>query len=163
MNINIENQSNNEKKLKIFYITIIAICVISIIAAFVIQIVNDNKLPSSGNTEIPQVTDDKLSKYKESFNRIFENKVNYLENNSYKITKVNKEKEIVYLGYQNKQYRVNDYELDVNIPYINIKNETVQEFNIQIRDTFEQKVKSVLNSKNNNVIYSVDYSDEQKN
>ena len=25
MNINIENQSNNEKKLKIFYITIIAI------------------------------------------------------------------------------------------------------------------------------------------
>lgn len=161
MNVIIEDESKKQKKLKIFYISIIAICIISIIAAMVIQIMKEEEIPL-GNTnttiELPELTDDKISVYKEQFNNIFENKINYLENNSYKITKILEDEEIVILGYQNNESKVNDYELDVNIPYINIKNETIQEFNIQIRDTFEQKAKSVLNSKNNNVIYSVDYS-----
>ena len=99
-----------------------------------------------------------LEVIKQQFNDIFENKVNYLENNAYKITKINETEEIIYLGYQNKESKVNDYELDVNIPYINIKNEIIDEYNRQIKDIFEKKVKSVLNTQNNNVIYTVDYS-----
>ena len=160
MNVRIEDDSNKKSKMKIFYISIIAICIISIMAALVIQIVKENEIPSGGNstTKLPELTDDKISVYKQQFNDIFENKVNYLENNSYKITKVKQDEEIVYLGYQTKENKVNDYELDVNIPYINIKNETVDEFNKQIKDIFEQKARSVLNSQNNNVIYTVDYS-----
>ena len=160
MNVRIEDDSNKKSKMKIFYISIIAICIISIMAALVIQIVKENEIPSGGNstTKLPELTDDKISVYKQQFNDIFENKVNYLENNSYKISKIKENEQIVYLGYQNNETKVNDFEVDVNIPYINIKNETVDEFNKQIKDIFEQKARSVLNSQNNNVIYTVDYS-----
>ena len=46
----------------------------------------------------------------------------------------------------------------LNIPFINIKSDVVDEFNKQIKEIFEQKAKSVLNTKNNNIIYTVDYS-----
>jgi len=159
--MNVVKQDYSEKlgKLKYFYIGIIAICVIAVIAAFIIQIKQGND-PSSigGPSRVPELTDDKISIYKQQFNEIFENKVNYLENNAYKITKIAEAEEIVYLGYQSKESKVNDYELNVNIPYINIKDNTVESFNKEIKDTFEQKAKSVLNTKNNNVIYTVDYS-----
>ena len=160
MNVIKENTNQNSKNLKIFYIAIILICIISIILALIIQINKDNKPTAGGNNNIrlPQLTDDKISIYKAQFNNIFENKVNYLENNSYKISKIKEDEEIVYLGYKNNQNQVNDYELDVNIPYINIKNETINEFNTKIKDIFEKKAKSVLNTKNKNIIYTVDYS-----
>lgn len=162
MNVIIEDETKKQKKLKIFYITIIAICIISIIVAMITQIIKENEPVSkeSSNTtvELPELTDEKISVYKEQFNDIFENKVNYLENNSYTITKIKKDEEIVYLGYQNNESKVNDYELDVNIPYINIQNEVVDEFNKQIKEIFEAKAKSVLNSQNSNIIYTVDYS-----
>lgn len=159
MNVVIEDDSQKKKKLRFFYITIISVCIIAIIATFVIQVKQGNTPTLMGNTtRLPELTDDKISIYKQQFNEIFENKVNYLENNAYKISKIEEAEEIVYLGYQNKENKVNDYELDVNIPYINIKDETISSFNKQIKDTFEQKAKSVLNTQNNNVIYTVDFS-----
>ena len=155
MNVVIEDPNKKNKGLRIFYIAIILICIISIIVAMIMHTIKEN----GGNTsKLPELTDDKISAYKQQFNNIFENKVNYLKNNSYKISKIEEGKEIVYLGYQNNQSKVNDYELDVNIPYINIKNKTTEEFNTQIKEIFEKKAKSVLNSQNNNVIYTVDYS-----
>jgi len=158
MNVVIEDNSKKQKKLKIFYISILAICIIAIISSQIIQILKPNELSSGNNTRLPELTDDKISVYKQQFNDIFKNKVNYLENNGYKIKKIEESEEIVYLGYQNNETKVNDYELSVNIPYINIKNETITDFNKQIKDIFEQKAKSVLNTKNNNIIYTVDYS-----
>lgn len=158
MNIILEDENKDKKKQKIFYIAIIIICIIAIIAAFVIQIMQENDFSSEEDaTKLPGIAEDKISTYKEQFNDIFENKVNYLENNAYKINKVNENEEIVYLGYQNNESKVNDYELNVNIPCINIRDEAIDEMNTQIKDIFEQKAKSVLNTENNNVIYTVDY------
>lgn len=157
------NNEANEKaisgKLKILYISIIAICVISLIVAIIIQLnsnTTDIKLGNESNMNT--IDENKSNDYKTKFNEIFENKVNYLNNNSYKITKNYEEKEIIYTGYQIKENKINDYDLDVNIPYINIKNSTIDEFNEDIKEIFEKKAKSTLNSKNANVIYTVNYS-----
>ncbi|MBQ2836238.1 MAG: hypothetical protein IJE68_05335 [Clostridia bacterium] len=158
MNVIKEQENKNKTLLKIFYISIIAICIISIIAALMIQIANNNEPATGETTKLPELTNDKISQYKEEFNNIFENKVNYLENNRYKISKIKEDEEIVYIGYKNHDTKSNDYEVDVNIPYINIQNETIKEFNEQIKEIFETKAKSVLNSQNNNIIYTVDYS-----
>ena len=88
---------------------------------------------------------------------MFENKVNYLENNSYKIDKIKQDEDVIYLGYQVQEKKLNSYELDVNIPYININNSVAEEFNKQIVEVFERKAKSVLNSTTGDVIYSVKY------
>ena len=43
-------------------------------------------------------------------------------------------------------------------PNININNEKVNEFNTQIKDIFEKKAKSILNTQSGNIVYSVKYS-----
>ncbi len=156
MNVVIEDESKKNKRLKIFYIGIISICVIAIISAIVVQIVKTND--ASAVAKLPQLTEDQKNQHKDEFEKIFQNKVNYLENNSYKISKLSSDKEIVYIGYQNNDSKLNDYDLKVHIPYININNDTIEEFNTQIKDIFEKKAKSIINTQNNNVIYTVDYS-----
>ncbi len=156
MNVVIEDESKKNRKLKILYITILVVCLIAVILTVVLQIVGDKK--TTGNGALPALTESELNQYKNEFYNIFENKVNYADNNSYKITKVESKEEIIYLGYQSHEKKINDYELDVNIPYININNDKIGEFNTQIKDTFEKKAKSILNTQNENIIYTVKYS-----
>ena len=156
MNVVIEDESKKNKKLKILYITILAICAIAVILTITLQIVSNNK--EKNEELLHALSESEIDKYKSEFNDIFKNKVNYAENNSYKITKIESKEEIVYIGYQNNEKKLNDYELDVNIPYININNEKMNEFNTQIKDTFEKKAKSILNTQSGNIVYSVKYS-----
>ena len=158
MNLVLDDDELKQKKLKRFYISILVICVVAIISAFVIQIVKEQQEIANNNKISVEEINSELNVNKEQFSGLFKNKVNYLENNAYKITKIDANKEIVYLGYKNNDIEVNDYELDVNIPYINIDNEVAKEFNTQIKEIFENKAKSVLNSQNNNILYTVDYS-----
>ena len=151
-------KDNNEvvgKKLKIFYIVIIAICVIAIISAIIIQVQKNNEEKNVNN--LPVIDEENLGGYQEEFDSIFENKVNYLENNSYRIEKIQQDEDLIYSGYQIQEKRLNTYELDVDIPYININNSVVEEFNKQIVEVFENKAKSVLNSTSGDVVYTVKY------
>ena len=156
MNVVIEDESNKNKKLKILYITILIVCVIAIILTIVLQIKGNNDTKRK-NAILQALSDSESNKYKNEFDNIFQNKVNYAENNSYKITKIESKEEIIYLGYQSREKKVNDFDLDVNIPYININNEKIEEFNTQIKDIFEKKAKSILNTQNDNIIYTVKY------
>ncbi len=155
MNVVIEDDSKKNKRLKILYIVIISICIIALISAVVIQVVENKKAVKSS---LPTLTESQINQHKNEFYNIFENKVNYADNNSYKITKVESKEEIVYVGYESHEKKIGDVELDVNIPYININNDKIEEFNTQIKDTFEKKAKSILNSQSDNVIYTVKYS-----
>ena len=155
MNVVIEDDSKKNKRLKILYIVIISICIIALISAVVIQVVENKRAVKSS---LPTLTESQINQHKNEFYNIFENKVNYADNNSYKITKVESKEEIVYVGYESHEKKIGDVELDVNIPYININNDKIEEFNTQIKDTFEKKAKSILNSQNDNVIYTVKYS-----
>lgn len=154
MNVRIEEEKNN--KLKIIYGIIIGICIIALIASIVIQMKRNNSNKSNNNI-LPKLSDSQISEKKAEFDKIFTNKVNYLQNNSYKVSKLNQEEEIIYVGYESSESQVNNFELDVKIPYININNETTEEFNTEIKEVFEKKAKSVTNSKGNNVIYTVNY------
>lgn len=160
MNVVIEDDSKKNKKLKFLYICILLICIISIVIAVIIQLSGGNNTKKTGEnkTSLPSLSDDQVSQHKNEFDNIFTNKVNYLENNSYKVSKIKQDQEIIYLGYNSKETKLNDYELNVNIPYININNEIIDEFNTDIKDTFEKKAKSIIDSQNNNVIYTVNYS-----
>ena len=155
--MDINSEKITKRNLKIFYIAIIIICVISLIVAVIIQM-KSNKGEKPNNTTLNTITSGQSDEYKEKFNELFENKVNYLENNSYKITKNEEDKEIIYTGYQIDENKINDYDLNVNIPYININNKTIDEFNKNIKETFETKAKSVLNTQNSGTIYNVNYS-----
>ena len=151
-----KDNSKKNNKLKIFYILILVVCIIAVMVTVVIQVSGGEQTISSG--KLPELTESEIDKHKNDFYNIFQNKVNYLENNSYKISKVEANEEIIYVGYHNNESKINDFELDVNIPYININNNIIEKFNTQIKEIFEKKAKSILNSQNNNVIYTVNYS-----
>lgn len=149
-----EEKKKLSKKLKTLYIVILLICIIAIMAAVYIQIYIED-----GNAEGSKIlTEDESNVAKAKFDDIFQNKVNYMKNSSYKIEKTLKDEEIVYTGYQKKDTKENDYDLFVNIPYINIKNEEIEKINKQIKEIFQTKAENTLNSKNRNIIYTVDYS-----
>ena len=152
MNLRLDDERERNKKLRIIYIIIIVICILAVIIAGGIQIFKNKPQKE------PDVDTSVLQKYRDDFDKIFTNKVNYLKNNEYKIEKIDESKQIVYTGYTNKDIKVSDYNLDVNIPYINIKNSVIEKFNKDIRDTFEQKAKDVLSTQSQNIIYTVDYS-----
>lgn len=145
-------------KIKIFYGAIILVCIIAIIVAICVQFAGEDKeMPLE--PEKPVSNENTQEQYKTEFDNMFENKVNYLSNNNYTIKeKIDSQKEIIYVGYESDDKKVNNYELDVNIPYINIKSEQADKFNKAIKDTFEKKAKSVLNNNNNNVLYTVKYT-----
>ena len=157
MKVELENKNVISTKLKIVYGVIILFCIISIIIAIVLQFTKDDNSEETPN--LPSLSEEQTTQHETEFDNIFENKVNYLENNSYKITKIEEDEEIIYTGYQDNSNKINDYELDVNIPYINIGNNAlIDSYNQEIRDVFEAKAKSVLNTQNSSVIYTVNYS-----
>ena len=47
--------------------------------------------------------------------------------------------------------------MDVNLPYINIKNEEVNKFNKEIKNTFEGKAEEVSQNTDENILYTVKY------
>lgn len=153
----IEEEEKMNKRVRIIYIIVIAICVISLISATIIQLNSDNE-SSKGEDSLNKVEQEQAGEYKENFDKLFLNKVLYLENNSYKIEKIEDNKEIIYTGYNIEESKVNDYDLKVNIPYINIRNDYIDKVNEEIKEVFEKKAKSTLNTQNGNVIYNVNYN-----
>lgn len=152
MNVRLEDNYEKNRKLKIIYISIISVCILAVLITVIVQIVRN-----IDSNEPPSVTNERVNKYKDMFNDIFENKVNYLENNSYRIDRIDSNQEIVYTGYKDKNNKISDYNLDVNIPYINVQNEVIKGFNDEIKEIFEQKAKDILNTQRQNIIYSVNY------
>lgn len=70
--------------------------------------------------------------------------------------KINEDNDIVYSSYE-KVENNEHYELNVKIPYINIKNSTIEKYNEEISKTFQAKAEEIANSTNKNTIYSVKY------
>ena len=49
------------------------------------------------------------------------------------------------------------YELDLQIPYINIDNEIIKQYNNEIKEIFQKKAEKVLETQNKNIVYTVKY------
>ena len=106
-----------------------------------------------GINKITKKTEEQEEELKANFETLFQNQLENKNNNEVK--KIDDDKEIVYTNYQKNDKSTGNYELNINIPYINIKNKTVQDYNDEIKNTFEEKAEEVLKSTNNNIIYTI--------
>ena len=138
---------------KIFVITIIVICILCINLAVYLKIVEkDDKTQKDEEVIVDTVA------LTENFQNIFDNEIDYQNNN---ITSANKKdfaKELVYTNYTKQEKQDGKYDINVNIPYINIDNSNIENINKEIENIFYSKVNGILSeTENTETIYDVKY------
>ncbi len=153
------------KEAKIIYVIISIICVISIIIGVYKQFFNkkdDNtNISTNGKVEEPieQIKEKTMEEIKDEFNAIFINSFSSEGKDISDIERINKEKNIVYAAY-NIQQENDFFNIDLNIPVINIKGDIPKEFNKITQEVFVKKANEVMENTNvsEKIIYSIDYA-----
>lgn len=145
----------------IIYTAIISFCIISIIVASYVQfyarIDFAEMIGIKKTEEYASKTEEQIELIKSEFDNIFKNSIqNDDGNNDNK--KEYKDRSLVCTKYEKQDTKTNGYEININIPYINIDNEIIRKYNEEIENIFASKARSVLNSENKNIIYTVEYT-----
>lgn len=155
MNLELPEKEKIPKKRIIWYIVIILICILAIAVVIGVQILGNDIVDNLfGISKITRRSEEEEATLKANFETIFDNNVQDDEN--YKAQKIYKDKEIVYTDYT-KEEQKEKYDINVNLPYINIKNVTVEKFNNEIKNSFQGKAEEILNTQEKNIIYTVKY------
>lgn len=152
-----EEKTFNKKQLTI-YITIIVICALSIIIAFYVQfyarIDIGRLLGFEAESKLGNKTEEEIEELKAEFDQIFTNSIENGEGQDNK--KIENNQPLVYTKTEKKESKLNCYDVEVHIPYININNEIIEKYNKEIED-FVEKTNHVLESENENIVYTVEY------
>lgn len=134
---------------------VIIICIIAVNFAIYWQFfrnesMGENNVGSSEST----ISNQQLAK---EFNTIFNNTLDKQGNTTTQINRIDEGKDIVFTQLSKTEKIDNKYELEVNIPYVNIDNNLVKSFNEKIDNIFTKKANEIISSANNNTIYDVEY------
>lgn len=159
MNVTLPEKMKLKKKELIIYIIIVIFCIIAVISAFYVQFyarIDFGNLLGITSNEYVKKSEEEVETLKSNFDKLFSNSIeNVSEKNDEK--RKDEEKQLVYIALEKKESKLNCYDIEVRIPQINIDNETINQFNKEIQETFVSKTASVLKSENQNVIYTVEY------
>lgn len=160
MNVVLPEKNRIKKRQLFIYISIIIICIISVIIAFYVQFYTRIDIAKfigiSQKDGLGSKTEEQQQTIKSEFNTIFNNTITN-DNDINNSKKEEADKKIVYTKYEKKETKLNSYDLEVHIPHINISGEVVEKYNQEIENIFVDMAKKVLQSENNNVIYTVEY------
>lgn len=136
---------------KIFIIGILILCIIAINLAVFFKMTEKS---DKNNGEQEVIID--TATLTENFNKIFDNQINYQDNNI-SVTKKDSTRELVYTSYNNQEEVANHYMLNVNIPNLNINNPTAEKINEEINSLFYNKAINILAKTENYTVYNVQY------
>lgn len=160
MNVTLPEKNKIKTKQLILYISIMIICIICIIIAFYVQFyarIDLGRLVGiAKEKEFGKKTEEETELLKSEFSQIFDNYIEDDGQNNNK--KEEQDKSLVYTKYEKKESKLNSFDLEVHIPHINIKNETVEQYNKEIEDIFVNIAMNVLQSENRNIVYTVEYA-----
>ena len=146
------------KKRIAIYAVAISICIIAIIIAACIQILgNDFTNKIFGVSRLQTKTEEEQQLLKNNFDNIFSNGIQIQGDITKDIAKIKENEDYVITNYSKIENDTGNYELNVNIPYINIDNNIIKQYNDEIENIFEEKAKSILETQNQNYIYTVEY------
>lgn len=147
MKINIRN---------IIFSIIIIICIVAINFGIYWQFFRKTNTPSSPNLNISAVNQEQLAK---DFKNIFNNTLDYqgYDVNITGITKLKSSEDLIYTWVTRESSVENRYDLNLNIPRVNISSISAQKFNETIKDTYVNKANDIILHSNIHTIYTVEY------
>lgn len=158
MKITLPKKEKTDVRAIVIYTIAIISCIIAIIIVGITQFLGKNKLEEilsigSSGTSKQEIDEQALIS---EFDNIFNNQ---LEKNTYtaNVKKQEEDKNIIYTYYDKIENKENSYELNLKIPYINIESEITNQYNNEIKETFQKKAENVLKTQNKNIVYTVKY------
>lgn len=146
-------------KRKILYIVILTICALAILISICVVLLEGDKSGEIEPIENVIVSEEEYLQMETEFEGIFTNEiVNQINQSILIANKIKREDEIIGTSYESKEKVIGKYSLDVKVPYININNSTVRQYNSQIEEIFKQKALDIMNnSASKDIVYTVDY------
>ena len=158
MNVTLPEEEKISKKRVIIYAVAITICVIALIVAVCVQILgNDITNKIFGVSQIKSKTEEEEQTLKTNFDNLFLNSLEITGDINADIKKQDESKDYVVTTYEKRETVSGKYEMSVFIPYINIDNDTINQYNNEIKEIFQDKAESILETEGQNVLYTVDY------
>lgn len=147
----------DDYKRKILYAVILIICMLAIFISAGVLVFHNDEGKKKG--EYLPVSEEKYLQLEAEFEEIFTNEtINQINQNILITNKIKEEDQIIGTSYESKEKLIGKYSLDVKVPYININNSTVREYNNQIEQVFKQKALDIINDTGSkDIIYTVDY------
>lgn len=147
------------------YIAISVVCVLSIGVGIYAQLTKNSNPSASGNIIIggnthfnpPSEEEKDQETIKQEFNQLFTNEIKTAHFDTTTIAKLDESKEIVYSAYTMKEKKEDKYEVNINLPVVNMKGQVAQEFNTITQNVFANKATEVLTNTKEYTIYQVDY------
>lgn len=155
--VNPEPENKISFKRKIIYFVIFCICLIAIFFAVYAQFFFGQSIKNIFKIKNKERITTEYTESKEEFDKIFDNTLEQNEKKDYEQLKIDKEKPIVYTNYKYEENIEGKYNIKVNLPYINIENDTIKMYNKEIKEIFEDKTTSILKSNSVGEIYNVYY------
>ena len=146
---------------KLIFILVGAFCVLALIAGIYAQFFvgssNNNNIQNPDNSINNEIKPKTQEEIKSQLNSLFTNEIISNDYDETNLQKRDASKGIVYSAYDIQKQEGN-YELDVHLPVINIKDSVATDFNKMTQSIFANKASDILNNKyTEKVIYSVDY------
>ena len=158
MNITLPEKERISKRRVLVYVAAIVICVIALIIAVCVQILgNDVTNKIFGVSQIKSKTEEEEQTLKTNFDNLFLNSLEITGDINADIKKQDESKDYVVTTYEKRETVSGKYEMSVFIPYINIDNDTIDKYNDEIKEIFQDKAESILETESQNVLYTVDY------
>lgn len=148
------------KNPKVLYILISLFCIFAIIAGIYAQYIDSDQANTNLAQEDEKIEQEKTQeKIKADFNNLFINELNLGGFDTTGIAKINNEHDIVYSAIDREEVTEN-YEINIHIPVINIKNELANTYNSMTQADFINKANDVMQNtdKTKKAIYSIDYA-----
>ena len=151
----------NGKNKVIFFIVLFLICIVAICIAIYGQYFykySDTDPLMLGINIGAKKTTEEYESLKADFNNLFTNEVN-INSENLKVDKINTSQNIVYTYNEIKNQDENYYEVDVNIPALNINDSVAKEINSEIIEKFDKRAKNIMveTETDGYTIYDVDY------
>ena len=148
------------KNPKVLYILISLFCIFAIIAGIYAQYIESDQANTNLAQEDEKIEQEKTQeKIKADFNNLFINELNLGGFDTTGIAKINNEHDIVYSAIDREEVTEN-YEINIHIPVINIKNELANTYNSMTQADVINKANDVMQNtdKTKKAIYSIDYA-----
>lgn len=151
---------NISDKRLIIYVLIIIICVVTIGIAVYFQFFYSNDMLTDINNENGESVESEEARnerLRTEFNLSFSNTIRKNSVEEKNIQRVDATRDIVYTIYEIDLYQENKYDINLNIPYLNIDSPAAKEINKEIDNIFGSKANDVIQSEYILSIYNLDY------